>query len=68
MIFNEDFFVSASRDKSIKIWDRKTFKVIDKKEFKTGGHRNSVNQVLPTDENTFVSCSDDSRIIIWANK
>jgi len=68
LIFNENFFVSASRDKSIKIWDRKTFKVLDKKEFKTGGHRNSVNQVLPIDENTFVSCSDDSRIIIWTNK
>jgi WD40 repeat protein len=65
---NDTKFLSASRDKSIKIWDSKTLKVIDKKEFKTGGHKNSVNQMLGLDNNTFASCSDDSRIVLWSSK
>ncbi len=65
MKINEDCFVSASRDKSIKIWDSKTLKVIDKKEFKSGGHRNSVNNIIQLNKNSFASCSDDSRIILW---
>ena len=66
--FNDTIFLSASRDKSIKIWDSKTLKVIDKKEFKTGGHRNSVNQILDLDNDTFASSSDDSRIVLWSVK
>ena len=65
---NNAVFITTSRDKSIKIWDKNTMKVLDKKEFKTGGHKNSVNQVLELDKNTFATCSDDSRIILWSNK
>jgi WD40 repeat protein len=65
---NEHNFVSASRDKSIKIWDSNSLNVLEKKEFKSGGHRNSVNHIVGLSENTFVSCSDDSQIIGWTKE
>lgn len=64
--FTNSIFISGSRDKTIKIWDFKSFKVIDKKEFKTGGHRNSVNQIIKISNEIIASCSDDSRIILWS--
>lgn len=65
---NEHNFITASRDKSIKIWDSNTLNVMEKKEFKSGGHRNSVNHIVGLSENTFVSCSDDSQIIGWTKE
>jgi len=65
---NKDCFISGSRDKSIKIWNINSLKVIDKKDFKTGGHRNSVNCIISLDEKSFVSCSDDSNIILWSQE
>lgn len=65
---NDQSFATASRDKSIKIWDIKTLNVIDKKELKNGGHTNSVNLILKLNHTKFVSCSDDSKIIIWSNR
>lgn len=60
-------FATASRDKTIKIWDLDTFallKVIDAEKF--GGHRHSVNRLLWSADNNFlVSASDDRSIIIW---
>lgn len=60
------FFATCSKDKSIKIWDAKTFrliKVIDKARH--AGHGTSVNKLFWSDENTLFSCSDDHSISKW---
>jgi len=60
-------FATASRDKTIKIWDAQTFqllKVLD--TIRNGCHVNSVNALLYLSESDLlVSCSDDRSIILW---
>ena len=60
-------FATASRDKTIKIWDKNTYellKVIDVIKF--GGHINSVNKLLWTYYNDWlISVSDDRTVIVW---
>lgn len=58
-------FVSVSRDKSIKLWDSATFKVIQKFERKHGGHSHAVNAGYKKSELEFVTVGDDKRIIYW---
>lgn len=58
-------FASASRDKTIKIWNSTDFSFVQRLDLKNGGHRHSVNRVAVITDNKFVSCSDDSRLIIW---
>lgn len=61
------FFVSGSMDKSIKIWESETFrllKVLDKSRH--AGHSSSVNKVVWTKHKSqMLSCSDDKKISIW---
>lgn len=56
--------VSASKDKNVKIWSNE-LKVIQRLDYKNGGHRNSVNDLVIISENCFVSCSDDRKLIVW---
>jgi WD40 repeat protein len=56
--------VSASRDKTIKLWD-KQLSFLGRLDQKVGGHRHSVNVLCKIDEGSFVSASDDKRMIIW---
>jgi len=60
-------FATASRDKTIKIWDADTLtllKVINKQ--KQDGHLNSVNKLLWLPHNNWlVSASDDHTIMVW---
>ncbi len=65
---DEDLFVTASRDKTIKIWSKSDLSVVEKKEIKTGGHKNSVNYLLKLNLQTIASCSDDGKIILWEKK
>jgi WD40 repeat protein len=62
---NGKYFCTASRDKSIKIWDTNDCSVISKLERKQGGHSHAVNDICKLDEHTLCSVGDDKRIIIW---
>lgn len=59
---------TASRDKTIKIWDATSFelvKVLD--TVRDGGHVNSVNHLYWSNhQNELISCSDDRSIIVWS--
>ena len=57
--------ITASRDKNIKVWDAENLGIIKRLDAKEGGHRHSVNALAKINENSFVSVSDDKRIIVW---
>ncbi len=59
-------FATASRDKTIKIWDAKSYKLLKVIEsIRDKGHVNSVNHLLWLSESILISCSDDRTIKIW---
>ena len=66
--YNNQFLISSSMDKTIKVWteDLDLQKVIDFEGNK--GHTNCINKVEWLDENMFVSCSDDRSLILWQVK
>lgn len=58
--------VSISRDKSIKVWNRKELSVEQKiTGLKDKGHTRSVNAICKISETRFASAGDDARILIW---
>lgn len=60
------YFASCSRDKTVKIWDSKTFEVLQRIERpKLPGHTHSVNALLWKDDATLVSTGDDRTVLIW---
>lgn len=67
---NGQIFASCSMDKSIKIWDFATFKllkVVDKARH--AGHATSINKLLWTGFNSYlISASDDRKIAVWQIK
>jgi WD repeat-containing protein 61 len=62
---DKTMFITVSRDKSFKIWDTTTFKVLNKTDFKSGGHKASVNAVLWTHNDQIVTTGDDRSIKVW---
>ena len=62
---NKSVLVSCSRDKTIKVWDKKTMTIISRLDFKSEGHKHSVNNIIKYKNDMFFSCSDDGTIILW---
>lgn len=61
----QQVFITASRDKSLKIWSLIDYSFISKLERKNGGHSHSINDLEKISTNKFVSVGDDKRIITW---
>lgn len=55
---------SCSRDKTIKIWSAEDFTLVQKLDFKSGGHQHSVN-AIHWSKLGLLSVSDDRRLILW---
>ncbi|MFK8037803.1 MAG: hypothetical protein AB8B74_05905 [Crocinitomicaceae bacterium] len=61
---NKKYYASASRDKSIKIWDLNHNFIAKIDSVSNGGHLASVNNLIWFD-NYLISTGDDKTIIIW---
>ena len=66
--FTEENFITASRDKTIKIWNLENFEFIQRLDTISKGHKHSVNGLQLINNQLFASISDDKKIIIWDNK
>jgi WD40 repeat protein len=62
-----DYFATASRDKTLKIWDTHSFQLLKVIDFaRNMAHTHSVNRIFwLKSDNSLISCSDDRRIIRW---
>jgi WD repeat-containing protein 61 len=58
---------TASRDKTIKIWNTDNMQMIQRLDASIGGHANSVNDLVWLDGNTIISAGDDRVAISWKN-
>lgn len=65
VINQHDLLVTASRDKSIRLWDRQTMAPLLTKGLQQGGHVNSVN-TLAYHDGVIYSAGDDRSIIAWS--
>ena len=61
-IFPSGNFISVSCDKSIKIWDKINYNLLQCIE---EAHDNYINYVSIKDENNFATCSRDQNIKLW---
>jgi WD repeat-containing protein 61 len=61
-----NYFATASRDKSVKIWDYNSLSVLKRLEGNDGkGHINSVNKLLWLADGTLLSAGDDRAVQSW---
>lgn len=66
--FIGEYLLSSSRDKTIKCWNSNDLSILQRLDFKSKGHKHSVNALLPLSTDSFVSCSDDRQVISWRIK
>ncbi len=66
LVEHNGFLISASRDKTCKIWDAKTLDFVFKIDRKIGGHSHSINEIVIIDDQIFTA-GDDKRIISWVS-
>lgn len=57
---------TASRDKTIKIWDAASLAPLMKLDRSNGGHTHSVNALAWLDDRSLVSAGDDKRVLQWS--
>ncbi len=62
---NKTKLVSASFDKSLKIWSLYDFEQLDFRTALNDGHRSSVNNITKISEKSFATVSDDRKIKLW---
>ncbi len=65
LIHNEKTLVSASFDKTVKLFHAADLAIIRRLETKDKGHKHTVNRLAKINENEFLSVSDDRVIIHW---
>lgn len=61
-------WITCSMDKTIKVWNADFSHVLQRIEFKDGGHNRSVNALVKIDESTFATVGDDKQGILWVLK
>ncbi|MEY3397918.1 MAG: hypothetical protein RL220_512 [Bacteroidota bacterium] len=59
------WIASASRDKTVKLWDSSTMQFIFRGDMALGGHNRSVNDLIWVGE-MIASCGDDGKIVSWS--
>lgn len=56
---------TASRDKTVRIWNAKDLELLAKLDLGIGGHTHSVNTVRWCGASALLSASDDKRVMLW---
>ena len=63
---NGRYLATASRDKTVKLWDAETFELLKVIEVvRDSGHINSVNTLLWINDDLLLTAGDDRRVLGW---